>query len=209
MKNTPSTTAPFPALSAEALLEWEGHVESVLRGVAHALNNRAASLSAVMALCTEPDYTPVATRDLLATELERLRDIVNAVRAVGVPKGEVEAFEPVEAATSALGVATMHATLRDLAVSIHSTAPPVRTHRWMLVRALVALMARAAATDPRAAIVLELVERDGWVHFVTRPPPTGSSPCLDELVVGLGGESLGASGFRLPTLATLRRREGR
>jgi len=211
LQNTPPTNDPVPALSAAALLEWEGHVESVLRGVAHALNNRAASMSALITLCMEPDYTRESTRSMLSIEVDRLHEIVSVVRAVGAPKGNAEAFDPADAARSASAVLGLHAALRDRAVAINATAGPVRALRWMFVRALVVLAGRAAAADRGAPITLELVERDGWVHATaTGVPRGGRSAYLDEIAAALGGEAMAdASGFRLPTLASVRRREGR
>ena len=211
VKNTPPTGHPIPALSAEALLEWDGHVESVLRGVAHALNNRAASLSALMALVVEPDYTPQTTSGMLATEVDRLHEIVAVVRAVGAPKGDVEAFDPADASRSARAVLALHAALRDRAVTINAAAPPVRAMRWMFVRALIVLAGRAAMADRRAPVTIDLTEQDGWVHATASgSTAAGRSAYLDQVAVALGGELLpGSAGFRLPSLATLRQREGR
>jgi len=207
LKNTPPTTDPVSTLSAEALLEWEANAESVLRGVAHALNNRAASMSALTSLCMEPDYTPQATSKLLATEVDRMRDLVAVVRAVGAPRGDVEAFEPADAAQSASGVIAMHAALRDREVKLNANAAPVRTYRWMFVRGLVVLAARAAPN--RSPIVLNVTERDGFV-IAAADSATGRSPYLAEIARAMGGEHLEeASGFKIPTLATLRQREGR
>jgi hypothetical protein len=208
--NTPPASDPVPPLSASALLEWEAHAESVLRGVAHALNNRASSLSALMALCLEPDYTPHATRTQLASELERLREVTAIVRAIGVPKGDIEAFDPADAAQAAAAVIAVHAALRDRLVTINAAAPPVRAHRWMFVRALVALAGRAAAADRHAPVTLDLTEHGGWVRVTVSGSHPGRSAYIDEIAVALGGESLSdAPGFRLPSLATLRQREGR
>lgn len=206
--NTPHSNDPIPALSADALLEWEGHAESVLRGVAHALNNRAASMSALMELVAEPDYTTQSTRQQLSTEVERLHELVGVVRAVGVPRGGIEAFEPAEAAKSASVVVSMHAALRDRNVTINANVPPVRTYKWLFVRALVVLAGRAASADRNAAVTLGLAERDGYVEVSASVPVRGPSRYLEEIAAVMGGESL-ANGFRIPTLATLRRREGR
>jgi hypothetical protein len=211
VKNTPPTSDPIPALSADALREWDEHVESVLRGVAHALNNRAASLSALMTLVIEADYTPEVTQSMLANDVDRLHEIVGVVRAVGAPTGDVEAFDPSDAARSASAVLGLHAALRDRKVTINAAAPPVRAHRWMFVRALVVLAGRAALTDRRAPVSLEIREEDGWVRVSAFGVTTNHrSAYLEEIATALGGEPLpGSSGFRLPSLATLRQREGR
>src|SRR5687767_8277197 len=93
-----------PTLSAAALNEWRQHVESVLRGIAHALNNRATALSAVIELSQDPVEEPSITNSILATELERVRSLTAAVRSIGAPRSGVEAFAPGDAAAEALAV---------------------------------------------------------------------------------------------------------
>ncbi len=209
--STPLSPDHITVLSPAAMSEWDGHVEGVLRGVAHALNNRAASMSALTTLCMEPDYTRESTRDVLASEVDRLHDIVAVIRAIGAPRGNVEAFDPADAARSAKAVLALHAGLRDRVVTISASAGPIRAHRWMFVRAVVVLACRVAAADRTPAITLSLSDRDGWVYVVGEGAThTARSAFLDEIVPALGGEPLpGAAGFRVPSLATLRQREGR
>jgi hypothetical protein len=211
LDNTPPSNDPVPELSAAARVEWDGHVESVLRGITHALNNRAASLSALMTLCMEPDYTRESTQVMLSAEVERLRDIVNVVRAVGAPKGGIEAFDPRDASRAAQEVLALHAALRGRIVTITGSAGPVRAQRWMFVRALVAMAGAAASADAQAPVVLELSEAGDWVQAVVAGGQrSGRSVYIDEIATALGGETLShASGFRIPTLASIRRREGR
>jgi len=207
MENDP----PGPELSAHALREWEAHVEDVLRGVAHALNNRAASVAAVVELWTEPESATGSSRALLAAEVQRLRDLEDVVRTVGAQRGPVEAFKPADAATSARAVIGLHAGLRERSITITcEAAPPVRTAKWMFVRGLVGL---AAAGDHRGGAVSISVTPDaGWV--VVRASGAGLKPGLTpyvgEIARAMGGEPLDdAPGFRVPSLAELRRREGR
>ena len=199
-------------LSVEALQEWEGHVEDVLRGVAHALNNRAASVSAMLELSMEADRNDSATRALLAAEVQRLQELVDAVRAVGAPRAAAEAFDARDAAATARAVMTLHAALRDRTMTVDAPdVLAVRAPKWMFVRALVALAARGAGGG-RGPAAIQLREEDGWV--VARTSGTnadGKRSCYaDELPRAMGGEPLSAApGFRIPTLAELRRREGR
>ena len=194
--------------------EWEGHAESVLRGLAHALNNRAASVSAVVELWDDPEQPSEATRTALTAEVERLRDLVEIVRTVGAPRGQVEAFEPAEAAAAASAIIGLHANLRERSITFESaSAPPVRTSRWMLVRALVAFAAATALRGNRSGAATISIRADApWVVF--RATGEGLTPELTpyvlEMTRAMGGEPLSdAPGFRLPSLAELRRREGR
>lgn len=212
---------PDHELSAAALREWEGHVENVLRGVAHALNNRAASVLAVVELWNEPEPASGSTRALLEGEVQRLRDLVDVVRAVGASRGEVEAFEPADAVRAARAVIGLHADLRERSITIDgASAPPVRTRQWMFVRALVALAAvasrrggsGASGAQGAGAVTIEVRGEAGWV--VIRTTGAGQTPGLTPYVLetarAMGGEPLAdLAGFRLPSLAELRRREGR
>lgn len=200
-----------PQLSAAAHREWDGHVESVLRGIAHALNNRAAALAAVVELSRDPDEDS-AVSSILGTELERVGELVAAVRSMVSGKGAADAFAPADAASEAQAILRLHAELRDRRVAIDaSTAPPARLQRWMFVRALIVLGANAARAVANAKIV---VVADGdWLVARTddaNAPSAGLTPCLIELAQAMGGEPLSTGyGFRVPSLAALRRREGR
>lgn len=203
-----------PESSAGAHGEWDGLVESVLRGIAHALNNRAAALSAVMELSRDPGEDPGAVTSILGSELERVSDLVGAVRSMLSSKGGADAIAPADAAAEALAVLLLHADLRDRRLTIDASgAQPIRVPRWMFVRALVVLGANAGRA---AAVTNVLVTADGdWL--VARVDDAGASlgeptPYLAELALAMDGAPLKSGegyGFRVPTLAALRRREGR
>jgi len=138
------------------------------------------------------------------------------VRSMLSGKGGPDAFAPADVAPEAQAILRLHADLRDRRVTIEATgAPPLRVPRWMFVRALVVLGANAARTVQEAKVVIA-AEGD-WL--VTRAEgedataqSTGITPYLIELAHAMGGEPLRAEkgyGFRVPTLAALRRREGR
>lgn len=192
-------------------------MESVLRGIAHALNNRATALSAVIELSQDPVEEPSITNSILATELERVQSLTAAVRSIGAPKSGVEAFAPGDAAAEALAVLELHAELRDRTVSIEaSSAPPIRMPRWMYVRALIVMAASAsrAGLYTKVTVVEEgdwVVARVGGAETAGGPKrSTDLTPYVMELTLAMGGEPLVEHyGFRVPSLVALRRREGR
>ncbi|MEX2180299.1 MAG: hypothetical protein WD801_16410 [Gemmatimonadaceae bacterium] len=203
-----------PQFSAQGLAEWSEHVEHVLRGIAHALNNRASAISAVIELTRDPEDDPEVTQSILATELERLTELSSVVRCIGMPRGGSEAFAPNDAVPEALTVLKLHAEQRERVIMIDAQgAPPTRVPRWMFVRALIALGATAAPDGDRAATTRLTVVEDGeWL--VARAAGNGGacSRYAGELARAMGGGPLeggGQCGFRIPTLASLRRREGR
>ena len=208
--DTPADARPHigqPELSAAALHEWNAHVEAVLRGVAHALNNRAAALSALIQLAddSEPGET---LRGILASELDRVSGLGAALRSIGTPRPGEEAFAPSDAVSEAVGVLALHSEQRDTTTRIDVLdAPPLRVHRWMFIRALVALAANSGRANPDARLTVTSGGDDLVVRVENATP--AESPLVRELARAMGGDALEEGrGFRLPTLASLRRRAG-
>lgn len=205
MKTTPQDD---PHVTAAGLREWSHHVESVLRGLAHALNNRAAALSAVLELSREPDDDPAATRQILEEEIRRVQDLVRVVRGVGAPRDDAVAVAPADLVRDLESILALHADLRDRTVKLDAGgAPAVRVPPWMLTRALVALAATSAPADGGRTITVSISTDGEWLVARASSP---SSTYMDELARAMGGGLLpDGSGFRIPTLETLRRREAR
>ena len=199
------------ALSAEAIVEWNGHVESVLRGIAHALNNRAAALSALVELTSEPPEEPPVIRSILGTELDRVQGLVGVLRSVATRRGAVEAFTPGDAAAEAGAVLEVLTELRDAPVRFEvQRAQPVRVSRWMFVRALIALGAGCDKAGGAHQRGITLSADDEWLEVRADGAGKRASLLVAELTEGMGGELLADRyGFRIPTLVALRRREGR
>ncbi|HEU4996464.1 MAG TPA: hypothetical protein VFT29_16725 [Gemmatimonadaceae bacterium] len=209
---------PALQLSAAALLEWKNNVEILIRGIAHALNNRAAALSAVIELSRDvedSDDDPEATRSILSAELSRVTELAKVMRTIGRPRPGVEAFAPSDAADESLAVLQLYLDQRDNPVTIDAAgAPPVRVQRWMFVRALIALGAAASngGSHTGGTSVRISITADGdWVR--TRidgmtAPTAQFSPYAAELARAMGGELLqGQLGFRVPSLTAVRQRE--
>jgi hypothetical protein len=205
MTTTPQDT---PEVTPEALREWNHHVESVMRGLAHALNNRAAALSAVIELSREPDDDPAATRDILQGEMDRVAELVRVVRILATPRGDAEALAPADLVADLKNILHLHADLRDRVAEFATTdAAPVRVHRWMLLRALVALAATVPARPGERSFTVTLATDGDWLVARANAP---RSAYMNELARAMGGEpNPDGSGFRIPTLESVRRREVR
>ena len=199
------------ALSAEAAAEWIRHVESVLRGIAHALNNRAAALAALVELTSDPPEQPAMLREILDTEQQRVRDLVQAVRSIAVPRGGPEALQPADIAVDVGAVLALHADLRDSGVQIDATqASPIRAPRWAFARALIGLAAGVPGADRTTPRRVAIGTEGDWVIVTVDDPGRVTSTLVIELTRLMGGEPLADRyGIRMPTLAALRRREGR
>jgi hypothetical protein len=210
-KDTSTGGLPQPGqveLSAVAQQEWNAHVEAILRGVAHALNNRAAALSALIQLADDSEPAPTL-RAILATELDRVTGLASALRIIGTPRPGEEAFAAADAASEALQVLALHADQRDATTGIDARdAAPVRAYRWMFVRALIVLAANAGRGNAGHVRVEIRSSGDHLIVSVASKTPA-PSPYVQEIARAMGGEALSeGQGFRLPTLAALRRRAG-
>jgi hypothetical protein len=208
-----TATDPRPDLSAEALREWQQLTEQLLRGIAHSLNNRAAAISAVLELSRDPAEDGSATTAILETEFERVQQMVTVLRAIGTPLPRVDAFDPGDAAREARIVLGFHAEQRYRAVAFEGEgAPPTRVPRWLFVRALIALGADASRDAGEETPTTVIVEGDAdWIVARVADRAVGAvlSCYGTELAAAMGGEPLrGALGFRVPSLAAIRRREG-
>ena len=204
---------PTPELSAMALREWGHHADSIMRGLAHALNNRAAALSAILELSREPDEDPAFAQSLLSAEFQRMRELADLVAVLGPPKGEIEAVSPRDVVPEVVAALGLHAEQRERKIVLEAeAAPPVRTAKWMLRRALIVLCAASPTSDPgQRTLRVTLHEEGDWMTARAIPPQGGAareSSYVAEMARAMGGEPLD-DGFRLPTLAAIRRREGR
>jgi hypothetical protein len=211
---TPEEPQKFPRFSDAALRDWNQHVEEMMRGIAHALNNRAAALSAVLELSREPDGggDQAVMKNILTTELSRVRELADIVRLVGPPRSGTEAFSPDEAAQQAAAVLRLLTDHGDRITFVDARgAPPIRVERWMFVRALVVLGATARVDRVTEPVPVHVAGDAEWleVRLTDAAAPPAASVYLAELVQAMGGELLATRGFRVPTLAAIRQREGR
>lgn len=185
-------------------------MESILRGVGHALNNRASALAASVELLGGDGDDPsdaAAGREIAGAEARRIGEIARLIRSLAETEGGTQAFAPADVAADAAEILALHRDFRHGAPVFETAAAvPVRTRRALLLRALIALP--PAGTTPARVI---LAAEDDWLVVTAAPAPTALTPLTAHLARAMGGEALadGRYGFRLPTLAALRRREGR
>lgn len=186
-------------------------MENVLRGVAHGLNNRAAALSALVELTSEPAERPSVLREILDAEQQRVRDLVRAVLTIGAPRGDPEALSPADVVADVGIVLGQHPDLRGADLQIDaSRGSPLRVPRWAFVRAVIALAAGLAGGTRAGPRRLDITTEGDWLLIASGDRGPAPSPLAIELARHMGGEPLdGRYGIRVPTLAALRRREGR
>lgn len=210
MSNPPQVDSVIAGFTAPELREWSHHVECILRGLAHSMNNRAAALSAVLELSSDPDDDPAGTREILRAEMDRVLELVRVVRALGVPREEMEALTPADLVPELSAIAALHSDLRDRSVTIAAAdAPPVRVQRWMLMRALVSFIATRRPRPGERAIAVTMCAEGEWL-VVRSNAEGGESAYAAAMARRMDGEPMpDGSGFRVPTLEAVRRREAR
>lgn len=197
--------------------DWNSLTDALLRGVAHALSNRAGALTALRDLGTSDDEG----RELLAGEIQRLTELIRLLRLVPAERSALaEALEVPLLVRDAVAVLGLHAQARDVrwTVTVSGAPQPVRAERWVLLRVLLLLCAGALA-DAAAQGAGELrVTTAGDDAATLASITTGNASTrwrvpdayARMLADRAGAELRWADGpleLRLPTLAELRRRE--
>jgi C4-dicarboxylate-specific signal transduction histidine kinase len=141
--------------------EWLEIVEMALAGVNHALNNRIASLTAMVDLLRMGDSEGAGENfERLAAELPELAECSRVVRllAGGNPhREEALALDDVLS-----DVFAIHHFLRDIRDVPIETAPspasePIRVERWALVRTLTLLLDEAKRLASESASSVQVV----------------------------------------------------
>jgi hypothetical protein len=210
---------------------WLVVSDALLRGVGHAMNNRAAALSAVVqVLASSGPQGPL--EGALRSETERLQRVVELLRLL--PRRWESDPEPVlvgDLVPSALELLALHSDLPEtrFAWEADGSLPPVLVEPSLLIHVLcllgTAAAKEAARTGARAvsfrgssdgdAVRVEIVVGEPDPSLADPAAPEGGEDpaAAEALLAHAGGElSVERDGelrmaFRLPTLAAARRRE--
>jgi hypothetical protein len=210
---------------------WLGVSDALLRGVGHALNNRAAAISAVVQVLASEAEGPL--EGALREETERLQRVVELLRLL--PRRWESEPEPVlvdDVVRSAIELLVLHADLPETRYewTTEGSLPPVLAEPSLLTHVLcllgTAAAREAARTGARSvalrgsstgdAVRVEISVGEGNPAYAS-PDERGGSADADAagaLLARAGGsfeveteEGLKLS-FTLPTLAAARRRGG-
>ena len=133
---------PRPSFSG-----WNDIADSLIGGIAHALSNRVATLSALGELMRmDGDASEGST--MLRQEAGRFETIVQSLRLLGNEAGvSAEALELRDLLDQALALHKFHRDLRDVEIAVESDVrvPPVRIERRRAIHGLVMLLAAVAS----------------------------------------------------------------
>jgi hypothetical protein len=209
------TTDPVPDT-------WARLSDSLIGGIAHALSNRIATLSALSELMRMED-APSENADMLRKEVGRLELLVQHLRLLGDESAvPAEALQLPEVTAAAIALHGYHRDFRDVTVLVggETSVQPVHVQRSRLLRVLLMLLAASAMAAGRDhavhatfsaedALVRVTIGPDGKAKWNANP----SDALLDGARAWLGDSegSVSRNGatilLELPSLAAVRARE--
>jgi C4-dicarboxylate-specific signal transduction histidine kinase len=199
--------------------EWLGVVEQVLAGMHHALNNRAASLSALGELVRirGPEAVSPPWLAALDGDVQRIGECARAADLIAESQDtREEALSITDVLEDALVIHRFIHGTRDtrVVVELAGATSAVRVVRWKMVRALTLVVAevKTATTEADAEVRITADSNEEAVRLVvTGSGATGVAPSgrtySDLLIESLGGvvsRSNGRIEVRLPLLRSRR-----
>lgn len=200
---------------------WTRLSDSLIGGIAHALSNRIATLSALSELMRMDDL-PAENADMLRKEVGRLELLVQHLRLLGDESAApAEALHLPEVTAAAIALHKYHRDFRDVTVVMGGDimVQPVHVSRSRLVRVLLMLIAASAVAagqenavhaDVSAEGVLVRVKfgPDGAARWSAEPSDVLLDGARSWLEDGEGSISRDGSTIllELPSLAEVRKR---
>jgi signal transduction histidine kinase len=147
MNDTTLETEVFPTgtlgLTRSYAEAWSVVSESLVRGIAHALSNRIATIGTIAELLRVGGDDPHAMSEMLAIETERLEDLLEQMRALSARSaGRMEAMRLSDAIAGAMAMHSYHPDRRSVAVTVEpgDESRPVLGDPLLLQRELLILL---------------------------------------------------------------------
>ena len=213
------------ASANRAAERWLKIHDELLRGLAHALSNRVATIDAATYMLGLDGADVQGQSATLRGEIERLEALLNAMRVL--PRQADAAAEPVMAADvtqAALTLMVHHGELRDVHcdVVMDGDVPPMFVDPHALQHALLVAIAAAGRAAGRAGISLQVSSNGDIVRFSAAPRDVGAgmlgdggavkhfvdAEAIDWLLAAYDGVATpvrGGAEFTVPTLSAARR----
>ncbi|MEO8879961.1 MAG: hypothetical protein ABI446_06145 [Gemmatimonadaceae bacterium] len=133
---------------------WSAVSETLVRGLAHALSNRIATVGTIAELLRLDGDDPATMSEMLAVETRRLEDLLEQMRALSMHhSGRHEAMRLSDAVAGAMALHSYHPERRSVAITIEpgDESRPVLGDAIRLQRELVLLL-DAATTSALAHV---------------------------------------------------------
>ena len=131
---------------------WSVVSETLVRGLAHALSNRIATIGTIAELLRVEGDDPIAMSEMLGVETRRLEDLLEQMRALSTRQSERhEAMRLTDAVAAAMALHSYHPERRSIAITVEpgDESRPVLGDAVRLQRALILLL--DAATNAALA----------------------------------------------------------
>jgi hypothetical protein len=122
---------------------WGIVSETLVRGLAHALSNRIATIGTIAELLRVGGDDPLAMSEMLGIETERLEDLLEQMRALSArSSGRMEAMRLSDAVAGAMALHSYHPERRAIAVTVEpgDESRPVLGDPLLLQRELLILL---------------------------------------------------------------------
>jgi signal transduction histidine kinase len=189
MNDTTLETEVFPTgtlgLTRSYAEAWSVVSESLIRGIAHALSNRIATIGTIAELLRVGGDDPHAMSEMLAIETERLEDLLEQMRALSARSaGRMEAMRLSDAVAGAMALHSYHPERRTVAVTVEpgDESRPVLGDPLLLQRELLILLdaathAAMSRTSRTVRVRFGLMGKVGVVRMIVGDgPETGALP---------------------------------
>jgi signal transduction histidine kinase len=133
---------------------WAALQDELLRGLAHALSNRVATLTAVAYLLEHGDVSPAEAATSLRTESERMDDLLQLLRRLPAREAAAEPVLPGDLVADAVALHALHCDLDDVPVEVEVTpdVPPVLVAPPALRQAVLLALSLAKRAAVRRAV---------------------------------------------------------
>jgi signal transduction histidine kinase len=199
MNDTTAETDAFPTgelgVTRSYAEAWAIVSETLVRGIAHALSNRIATIGTIAELLRVGGDDPQAMSEMLGIETERLEDLLEQMRAVASRSGgRMEALRLSDAVAGAMAIHSYHPERRTIAVTVEPgdesrpvLGDPLRLQRELLILLDAATHAAASHVSRAVRVRFGLMGMVGVVRvLVGQGSETGALP-----ESGLGTIALG------------------
>jgi hypothetical protein len=174
---------------------WSVVSETLVRGLAHALSNRIATIGTIAELLRVGGDDPLAMSEMLGVETRRLEDLLEQMRALSARHtGRQEAMRLSDAVAGAMALHSYHPERRAIAITIEPgdesrpvLGDPLRLQRELLLVLDAATNAALAHVSRAVRVRFGLHGRVGVVRvLVGEGAEAGSLPECGHGMIALG-----------------------
>ena len=151
---------------SRALERFRAIQDEIVRGIAHAMSNRVASLSAGLYVLGENGTASAASVGALQSELDRMEQLLVQLRMLPAEHVPVEPLLASESALTAVALHAHHGELRNVSCVVEDAGnvPPARAEPHALLHALlVAITGYGRASD------MKQTQSAGFDHHLVKP----------------------------------------